>query len=104
MGLLDGLSATSRKEADPSEPITPLERLKEYAPEVETSRARVADTRLIITVGGISSGMELGFYLLGRHGYEDTFVSEVARIMEYQRQWEFVGGDRVVQQRVGTAV
>lgn len=97
MGLLDGLSATSRKEADPSEPMTPLDRLKVYAPQVETSPARVVDTGRIITAGGISSGMELGFYLLERHGYDDGFVIEVARIMEYQRQWELMRDDRWVR-------
>jgi transcriptional regulator GlxA family with amidase domain len=99
-GLLDGIHATSRKEADPSEPMTPLERLKVYAPQVELSRARVVDMGRIITAGGISSGMELGFYLLERHGYDDHFVYEVARIMEYQRQWELMREDRLVAAHV----
>ncbi len=94
--LLDGLTATSRKEADPSEPMTPLERLGVYAPGVTCSRARVVDAGRIITAGGISSGMELGFYLLERHGYDDAFVGEVARIMEYQQQWELMRSDREV--------
>jgi transcriptional regulator GlxA family with amidase domain len=79
--------------------MTPLDRLKVYAPEVKLSRARVVDTGRIITAGGISSGMELGLYLLERHGYDDAFVGEVARIMEYQRQWELMRGDRAVQHR-----
>jgi transcriptional regulator GlxA family with amidase domain len=95
-GLLDGLPATSRKESDPSEPMTPLDRLKLYAPKVELSRARVVDVGRIITAGGITSGMELGFYLLERHGYDEKFVGEVARIMEYQRQWELMRNDRQV--------
>lgn len=99
IGLLDGLPATSRKEADPSEPMTPLERLKVYAPKVEINRARVVDVGRIITAGGISSGMELGLYLLERHGYEEKFVNEVARIMEYQRQWELMRSDRLVLKR-----
>lgn len=95
-GLLDGLSATSRKEADPSEAMTPLERLKVYAPQATCSRARVVDAGRIITAGGISSGMEMGFYLLERHGYDEEFVGNVARIMEYQRQWELMRSDREV--------
>lgn len=95
-GLLDGLPATSRKEADPSEKIVPLDRLKQYAPKVELSRARIVDTGRIITAGGISSGMEMGFYLLERHGYDERFVSEVARIMEYGKQWEMMKSDRLV--------
>ncbi len=96
MGLLDNLTATSRKEADPSEAMTPLDRLKTYAPKVEISRTRVVDAGRIITAGGISSGMELGFYLLERHGYDEKFVSDVARIMEYKRQWELMRGDKLV--------
>ncbi|MGH3322503.1 MAG: DJ-1/PfpI family protein [Streptosporangiaceae bacterium] len=96
-GLLDGLPATSRKEADPSEPVTPLDRLKTYAPEVEPSRARIVDAGSVVTAGGISSGMELGFYLLELHGYDDAFVFDVARIMEYQRQWELMRDDRLVR-------
>lgn len=95
-GLLDGLPATSRKEADPSEPMTPLDRLKSYVPTVRLDRARVVDTGRVITAGGITSGMELGFYLLERHGYDAAFVSNVARIMEYQRQWEMMRSDRHV--------
>lgn len=95
-GLLDGLPATSRKEGDPSEKIVPLDRLKQYAPKVELSRARIVDTGRIITAGGISSGMEMGFYLLERHGYDERFVSEVARIMEYGKQWEMMKSDRLV--------
>jgi len=99
-GLLDGLPATSRKEGDPSEKIVPLDRLKQYAPKVELSRARIVDTGRIITAGGISSGMEMGFYLLERHGYDDRFVLEVARIMEYAKQWEMMKSDRIVVRRV----
>ena len=88
---MDGLPATSRKEADPSEPMTPLDRLRTYAPEVELHRARVVDTGWVITAGGISSGMELGFYRLERHGYDETFVGHVARFTEYQRRRELMG-------------
>ncbi len=95
-GLLDGLPATSRKEADPSEPMTPLDRLKTYARKVEFHHARVVDTGRVITAGGISSGMELGFYRLERHGYDETFVGHVARTMEYQRRRELTRGDRFV--------
>lgn len=98
-GLLDGLPATSRKEGDPSEKIVPLDRLKQYAPKVELSRARIVDTGRIITAGGISSGMEMGFYLLERHGYDDRFVSEVARIMEYGKQWEMMKPDRLISRK-----
>jgi transcriptional regulator GlxA family with amidase domain len=92
MGLLDGLPATNRKEPDnversPSGKV-PIDRLAEIAPEIRISRARVVDAGRIITAGGITSGMEMGFYLLRRAGYDERFVSEVARTMEYKEAYE----------------
>ncbi len=40
--------------------------------------------------------MELGFYLLERHGYDETFVGHVARIRAYPHPWELMRGDRCV--------
>lgn len=92
MGLLDGLSATNRKEPDRLEAShmgkTPIDRLAEIAPKCQVSRARVVDAGRIVTGGGIASGMELGFHLLRRAGYDAEFVSEVARVMEYSKAWE----------------
>jgi transcriptional regulator GlxA family with amidase domain len=53
----------------------------------------VVDAGRIVTAGGIASGLELGFYLLRRAGYDETFVSEVARVMEYQRAYELYHED-----------
>ncbi|HLF39838.1 MAG TPA: DJ-1/PfpI family protein [Acidimicrobiia bacterium] len=87
MGLLDGLSATNRKEPDRVEAKppgkVPLDRLADLAPAAKISRARVVDQGRIITAGGITSGMEMGFHLLRRAGYDEAFISEVARVMEY---------------------
>jgi hypothetical protein len=87
MGLLDGLAATNRKEPDRAEASgvgkVPIDRLAEIAPACRISRARVVDEGRIITAGGISSGMELGFHLLRRVGFGEEFVAEVARVMEY---------------------
>lgn len=92
MGLLDGLPATNRKEPDRLEAShmgkTPIDRLAEIAPACRVSRARVVDAGRIITGGGIASGMEMGFHLLRRAGYDDTFINDVARVMEYQRAYE----------------
>lgn len=97
MGLLNGLPATNRKEPDRAEAApsgkVPLDRLKEIAPACRISRARVVDAGRIITAGGITSGMEMGFHLLRRAGYDDTFLAEVARVMEYTRAWELYRGD-----------
>lgn len=92
MGLLDGLPATSRKEADPQEAsssgLVPIERLARLAPQARISRARIVDTGRIITAAGISSGMELGFHLLRRAGYDEEFIQNVARVMEYTDAYE----------------
>jgi transcriptional regulator GlxA family with amidase domain len=87
MGLLDGIPATNRKEPDrleasPSGKV-PIDRLAELAPACRISRSRVVDAGRTITAGGITSGMEMGFHLLRRAGYDEVFISEVARIMEY---------------------
>lgn len=91
MGLLDGLPATNRKEPDRLEAShmgkTPIDRLAEIAPACRVSQARVVDAGRIITAGGICSGMEMGFHLLRRAGYEASFIHEVARIMEYHRAY-----------------
>ena len=92
LGLLDGLPATNRKEPDRAEANppgkVPIDRLKEIAPACVISRARVVDAGRIVTAGGIASGMEMGFHLLRRAGYDETFISEVARVMEYTLAYE----------------
>jgi transcriptional regulator GlxA family with amidase domain len=97
MGLLDGLPATNRKEPDRVEAsglgTIPIDGLAEIAPACLISRARVVDAGRIVTAGGIASGMELGFHLLRRAGYDETFLSEVARVMEYQRAYEVYRSD-----------
>ena len=92
MGLLDGLAATNRKEPDRVEAgpngKVPIDRLADIAPACRISRARVVDAGRIITAGGITSGMEMGFHLLRRAGYDEGFVAEVARVMEYTAAYD----------------
>ncbi|WP_371822858.1 DJ-1/PfpI family protein [Cohnella sp. LGH] len=80
MGLLDGITATNRKEPDPLEASgagkVPIDRLTEIAPACRISLARVVDSGRIITAGGISSGMEMGFHLLRRAGYDEAFIAD----------------------------
>ncbi len=99
MGLLDGLPATNRKEPDKAEStppgMTPLDRLAKIAPACKPSRARVVDAGRIITAGGITAGMEMGFHLLRRAGYGEDFISEVARVMEYRAAYELYRDDRL---------
>ncbi len=97
MGLLDGLPATNRKEPDRVEASqhgkVPLDRLAVIAPKCRISRARVVDAGRIVTAGGIASGMEMGFHLLGRAGYDEPFIADVARVMEYSKAYEAYKGD-----------
>jgi transcriptional regulator GlxA family with amidase domain len=92
MGLLDGLPATNRKEPDNVEKSppgkVPIDRLADIAPACKISRARVVDAGRIVTAGGITSGMEMGFHLLRRAGYDEEFISNVARTMEYKEAYE----------------
>ena len=98
MRLRDGIAATSRKEADRSEAsptgMVPIDRLATLAPTCRVSRARVVDAGRMITAGGISSGMEMGFHLLRRAGYDEEFLAEVARVMEYTKGYEAYRDDR----------
>jgi transcriptional regulator GlxA family with amidase domain len=95
-GLLDGIPATSRKQGDPSEQTVPIDRLAEIAPKARIDRHRIVDSGRVITAGGITSGLETGFYLLERFGFSEGFVTAVARIMEYDRQWQLMKDDRLV--------
>ncbi|MGQ0572988.1 MAG: DJ-1/PfpI family protein [Pseudonocardia sp.] len=107
MGLLDGLPATSRKEPDrvESKPPgkVPIDRLAEIAPACRISRARVVDAGRMITAGGITSGMEMGFHLLRRAGYGEDFVAEVARVMEYGAAYDRYRDDVEVHTPAGAA-
>jgi transcriptional regulator GlxA family with amidase domain len=98
MGLLDGLPATNRKEPDRVEAgpngKVPLDRLADIAPAAKISTARVVDAGRIITAGGITSGMEMGFHLLRRAGWDEALIAEVARVMEYSRAYELYRDDR----------
>src|SRR3954463_14473074 len=97
MGLLDGVAATNRKEPDKVESApggkTPIERLADIAPACRVSRARVVDAGRIVTAGGITSGMEMGFHLLRRAGYEEELLREVARTMEYLEAYDLYRED-----------
>jgi len=92
MGLLDGLSATNRKEPDRLESsslgMIPIDRLAKLAPKCRVSRARVVDAGRIVTAGGIAAGMEMGFHLLRRAGYAEDWITDVARTMEYKTAYE----------------
>jgi transcriptional regulator GlxA family with amidase domain len=97
MGILDGVTATNRKEPDAVEQgpngMVPIDRLAKLAPGCRISRARVVDAGRMITAGGITSGMEMGFHLLRRAGWSEDQVAEVARVMEYTAAYELYRQD-----------
>lgn len=97
-GLLDGLPATSRKEPDRAEAqppgMVPGDRLAALASACRVSRARGVDAGRVITAAGISAGMEMGFHLLRRAGYDEAFIDDVARVMEYTKAYEAYRDDR----------
>lgn len=97
MGLLDGLSATNRKEPDRLESsslgMVPIDRLAKLAPACRVSRARVVDNGRVITAGGIAAGMEMGFHLLRRAGYAEDWIADVARTMEYKAAYDIYRRD-----------
>jgi transcriptional regulator GlxA family with amidase domain len=66
----------------------PIDRLAALAPACRPSRARVVDAGRIVTAAGISAGMELGFHLLRRARYDEHFLEEVARTMEYEQAYD----------------
>lgn len=102
MGLLDGLPATSRKEPDRVESKAPgkvpIDRLADIAPACRISRARIVDAGRMVTAGGITSGMEMGFHLLRRAGYTEEFIEEVVRVMEYSQAYQLYRDDVEVLQ------
>jgi transcriptional regulator GlxA family with amidase domain len=102
MGLLDGLPATCRKEPDRVEAtapgMVPIDRLADIAPACRISRARIVDAGRMITAGGITSGMEMGFHLLRRAGYGEELIEEVARVMEYSQAYQLYRDDVDVHQ------
>jgi transcriptional regulator GlxA family with amidase domain len=59
MGLLDGVTATNRKEPDRAEQgpngKVPIDRLADIAPACTISRSRVVDAGRIVTAGGITA-------------------------------------------------
>lgn len=97
MGLLDGKAATNRKEPDRLEAspagMVPIDRLAMIAPKAKISRARVVDSGRIVTGAGIAAGLEVGFHLLRRAGYDEDFLTEVSRIMEYEAAYNLYRGD-----------
>ncbi|MGH3786664.1 MAG: hypothetical protein ACRDRG_08950 [Pseudonocardiaceae bacterium] len=80
----------------------PIDRLADTAPACRISRARIVDAGRVITAGGMTSGMEMGFHLLRCAGYGEDFIEEVARVMEYSVAYRLYRDDVEVLQPVVT--
>jgi hypothetical protein len=62
-------------------------------PKARISHARVVDAGRIVTGGGIASGMEIGFQLLRRAGFDEALIGDVARVMEYKAAYDLYRDD-----------
>ena len=85
-GLLDGKSATTKREVLPSE-IRPLTLLGERYPEIDAVEARLVDAGSVLTGGGVSLGIDMTLYLLSRF-VGPELADETARILEYRIAWQ----------------
>jgi transcriptional regulator GlxA family with amidase domain len=74
-GLLDGRSATTHHSR--------LDELREQHPGVVVvAGRRVVDEGRVVTAGGVTAGIDLGLYLVGRLFGEEV-ADDVASVMEY---------------------
>jgi transcriptional regulator GlxA family with amidase domain len=84
-GILDGGSATTKREVVPPE-TSPLEVMRANYPEIDVRAAMLVDRGGLVTGGGVSLCIDTTLHLLadllGQHTADET-----ARIMEYQRAW-----------------
>ena len=83
-GLLTGRKATTKREILPGEK-RPLDLLA-GDPAVDAREARIVDEGDIVTGGGVSLGIDMTLYLLGRF-CGDATRDETARILEYDRAY-----------------
>jgi len=84
-GLLNGKSATTKREVAPPE-LSPLQRLRDEYPAVTAREASFVDDGGIITGGGVSLCIDTTLYLLKKL-FGSEMAAETARIIEYQRAW-----------------
>ena len=73
-GLLNGKKATTFHHA--------LKELDAY-PAISIEKKKIVDAGRIITAAGVTSGLELGFYLL-KILFDEKLAKEVASFMEYE--------------------
>ena len=81
-GVLDGLTATTKREVIGAE-RQPLALMRERYPSVQTVEARFVDAGPVVTGGGVSLCIDTTLHLLER-ALGQQVAGETARIIEYQ--------------------
>ncbi|MEM7743224.1 MAG: DJ-1/PfpI family protein [Pseudomonadota bacterium] len=94
-GLLAGHRATTKDQILPGE-TRPLDLLGQN-PGVDATSARIVDEGRIVTGGGVSLGIDMTLYLLGRFEGQ-TVRDETARVLEYGHSY------RVNAERLGDLI
>jgi transcriptional regulator GlxA family with amidase domain len=84
-GLLEGLTATTKREVVPPEE-PPIAVLARSHPTVSTVVASHVDNGRVVTGGGVTLCIDTTLHLLERC-YNAALAREVARTMEYSRAW-----------------
>lgn len=84
-GVLDGKSATTKREVVPPE-IAPIERLRAEYPRITVCAASLVDDGNIVTGGGVSLCIDTMLHLL-KNLFGPETAAEIARTIEYQRAW-----------------
>src|SRR5262249_27358650 len=84
-GLLDGRTATTKREVLASE-ARPLDLLSERHSDTHAVEARVVDTGTVLTGGGATLGIDLTLHLIRRF-VGRGIAEETARILEYRNAW-----------------
>ncbi len=82
-GILDGASATTKREVMPPE-ASPLELMRATYPWIDVREALLVDTGAVVTGGGVSLCIDTTLHLLAKM-LGPHVADETARIMEYQR-------------------
>lgn len=85
-GILDGLTATTKREVIAGQETPPIALMRERHPAVKVVEARLVDSGRVLTGGGVTLCIDVTLHLLARFLGEHV-TAETARIMEYQTAW-----------------
>lgn len=83
-GVLDGLSATTRRSRVGAEDASPLSLINSFAKGASPEPRLIVEDAGVVTSGGVSLAIDGTLYLIGRIYGEDILL-EIAKIIEYDR-------------------